>query len=324
MTAGVRIALGRSPAFNGDAADPDVVYYGGTYYAFTTGTALGNHIQVLISTSPTGGYHCTGSGSGCSAHPQYGSTALPSTPGWEQPNTSTSPSVVRYGGHWLMFYDAALAGHAAGTGYDCLSVAVATNITPRSPVFRDTSSRPLECMPTYGAVLDPAALVDPTSGKAYLIWKSNDGASTQPTRIWSEQLNLAGTGFAAGSSPREILYNNTARFPYDTTMDDPFMVRANNRYFLMFTVGLWTSSTYREAFASCTSPLGGCTQSTTGPFTNSYAGAYGPGGGSLFQDQYGDWYIDYEAWASSTCQNYSCGGERRLWVATFDPGGHEP
>ena len=40
-----------SPAFNGDAGDPDVVESAGTYYAFTTGTALGNHIQALVDTS---------------------------------------------------------------------------------------------------------------------------------------------------------------------------------------------------------------------------------------------------------------------------------
>ena len=39
-----------TPAFAGDAGDPDVVYSGGTYFAFTTGTPLGNHIQALVST----------------------------------------------------------------------------------------------------------------------------------------------------------------------------------------------------------------------------------------------------------------------------------
>ena len=49
-----------TPAYNyagsGDAADPQVVDSGGTYYAFTTGNALGNHIAALVSSSPNRGY----------------------------------------------------------------------------------------------------------------------------------------------------------------------------------------------------------------------------------------------------------------------------
>ena len=62
-----------TPAFAGDSGDPDVVYSGGTYFAFSTGTPLGNHIQALVSSSPSSGY---GSYTGES----YGSTALASTP----------------------------------------------------------------------------------------------------------------------------------------------------------------------------------------------------------------------------------------------------
>ena len=49
-----------TPAYNyegsGDAADPQVVYSGGTYYAFTTGNALGNNIAALVSSSPDSGF----------------------------------------------------------------------------------------------------------------------------------------------------------------------------------------------------------------------------------------------------------------------------
>ena len=65
-------ALPSTPAYAGDAGDPDVVESAGTYYAFTTGTALGNHLQALVDTSgsPQSGWRSyTGL---C-----YGSTALP-------------------------------------------------------------------------------------------------------------------------------------------------------------------------------------------------------------------------------------------------------
>jgi hypothetical protein len=41
---GVVAAPSEAPAFAGDAPDPDVVRIGSTYYAFTTGTPLGNNL----------------------------------------------------------------------------------------------------------------------------------------------------------------------------------------------------------------------------------------------------------------------------------------
>src|SRR5580704_7684372 len=53
----VTVSPSATPAFAGDAGDPDVVYSAGTYFAFSTGTPLGNHIQALVSSSASGGYH---------------------------------------------------------------------------------------------------------------------------------------------------------------------------------------------------------------------------------------------------------------------------
>jgi beta-xylosidase len=311
-TAGVHIVPEGTPAFNGDAGDPNVVRNGTTYYAFTTGTALGNHIQVLVSSEPSTGYHSY-------TNKAYGSTGLPSTPSWEQPNTQTSPGVFAYDKHWVMFYDASLAGHSQGTGFDCISVATATTLTASSPVFIDRSSGPLICQPGYGGVLDPTPFYDSATGKAYVLWKSNDGSSSQASHIWSQELNAAGTGLAG--SPVELLTNNTNSFPWETTLDDPSMVNDNGRDFLMFSVGDFLSAGYSESFAACSGPTGPCTQPAGLPFLKSYDQAYGPGGGSLFSDASGNWWIDYAAWNSSSCQSYSCGARRLLYVAPIDLGG---
>src|SRR5665213_1195732 len=114
----IAVSLPASPSFAANAGDPDVVLSNGTYYAFTTGTALGNHIQVVINTSgdPTNGY-------GSYTGQPYGSTALPNVPAWQQVDTQTSPGVASVGGHWVMWYDASLAGHPADSGFSCLAVA---------------------------------------------------------------------------------------------------------------------------------------------------------------------------------------------------------
>lgn len=108
-----------SPAFAGDAADPNVLYSGGVYYAFTTGTPAGNFIQALTDTtgSPASGWQPYTGGSG--------SSALPSPPAWETVNTQTSPGVFFYGGHWVMFYDASVAPNPEDSGHSCISVATA-------------------------------------------------------------------------------------------------------------------------------------------------------------------------------------------------------
>lgn len=124
-----------SPSFGANAGDLDVVLSNDSYYAFTTGTALGNHIQVLINTSgnPTNGF---GSYTGQS----YGSTALPNVPAWQQVDAQTFPGVAPIGGHWVMWFDASLAGHPVDSGFSCLAMATAVTLTPSSPVFTDNSS----------------------------------------------------------------------------------------------------------------------------------------------------------------------------------------
>ncbi len=296
-----------SPAFDGDAPDPSVVTVGSTYYAFTTGTALGNHIQALVDTSgsPSSGWRSyTGVG--------FGSSALPVTPAWEAVNTQTSPGVFFWGGNWLMYYDAATAGHAGDTGFNCLSVASTPTLSVTDPVFVDTSTTPLVCQTGYGGSIDPSPMVDPKTGNAYLIWKSNDGGSLEPARIWSQQLSADGRSLVG--SPVQLLLQDSADFPWESTIENPDLVDVDGTYVLLFSTGIWDTPSYSETFATCAGPTGPCTQSQPGPFLSSYGEASGPGGGSLFQDASGNWQLAYAAWAPG-CTDYSCGGARRLFVA---------
>jgi hypothetical protein len=313
----VGLSLPAGPAYNGDAGDPDVIESAGTFYAFTTGTALGNHIQELVDTtgSPASGWRSyTGT--------TYGSTALPTTPAWQAVNTQTSPGVFNYDNQWVMFYDAAQSGHASDSGYDCLSVATAHSLSSSGTAFTDSSSGPLICQASLGGAIDPSPFIDPSTGMPWLVWKSNDGGSSQPARIWTEELNSTGTGFYPGSSPTEIFYNDTAAYPWEATVEDPSIIPVNGQFDLLFSGGVYTSSSYAEGYAVCTSPVGPCTQSDPNPILSSYGSVAGPGGGSWFQDASGNYWLDYAAWTAG-CTSYSCGGARRLFVTpvTFSAGG---
>ena len=296
-----------SPAYANDAPDPNPIFSGGTYYAFTTGTSLGNYIQALTSSSPASGWQPYTGG--------FGSSALPSPPGWETPNTQTSPGVFYYGGHWVMFYDASTNPNPADSGHSCLSVATASTLSP--PVFTDTSAGPLYCgAPGVGA-LDPSPFVDPDSGAAYVVWKSNDGGgSAAPSQIWSAQLGSGGTTIVG--TPTVLLTVDQSALPWEATTDDPQMVFASGAYDLLFSGGDFTSTSYNEALATCTGPLGPCAQPAA-PFLTTYGSAYGPGGGALFQDAAGNWWLGYAAW-SAPCTSYggSCNAVRQLYTAPID------
>ena len=77
---------------------------------------------------------------------------------------------------------------------------MATATQPQGP-FVDRSTAPLECQPALGGSIDPASFID-TNGSLYLLWKSGGPGSS---KIWSEQLDPAGTAFAAGATPTVLL-----------------------------------------------------------------------------------------------------------------------
>ncbi|HVC70062.1 MAG TPA: family 43 glycosylhydrolase [Acidimicrobiales bacterium] len=293
-----------SPAFAGDAGDPDVVFSSGTYFAFTTGTPLGNHIQALVSSNASSGYHSyTGHA--------FGSTALATTPGWETVNTQTSPGVFDWGGHWLMYYDAAQAPNQSDTGHDCISVAIGgSTLSASSPQFTDNSGGGLICQPTGS--IDPSPFVDPANGNAYLVWKQNDGGSTSQATIWSQQLSADGLGLVGPVG--KLMINNTTAYPWEKTVEDPSMVDAGGTFTLLFAAGIYTTSSYSEGITTCSGPLGPCGAGTQ--ILTTYGSVLGPGGGSLFTDSTGAWWLDYAAWqgGGGGCADYSCGATRDLFT----------
>ena len=303
VTPHLGVVLPGGPAFANDAPDPDIVYDDGTYYAFTTGTALGNYLQALVDTtgSPASGYGPYTGG--------FGSSALPQPPAWQEPGTQNSPGVAYLGGHWVMWYTASKAGHPVDSGFTCLAVATAATLTPTSPVFTDTSSSPTYCPP--GGVLDPSPFVDPATGIAYLVWKTNDGTTLAPSQVWGVQLTQAGTDFAG--APVVMMTVNGA----ERTTDNPQLVSTGGAYFLLFSGGNFEDSSYNEQLTFCAGPLGPCAN-PPGPFltTSGPGSGFGPGGGSLFTDPWGNWWLGYAAWNQlcTSCTN-DLANFRQLYVA---------
>ncbi|MHB8262293.1 MAG: family 43 glycosylhydrolase [Acidimicrobiales bacterium] len=297
LTAAVpEVAQMPSSAYAADAPDPDITLVGSTYYLYTTGTTWGNHIGVLTSPLPTSGWQTiTGQ--------DYGSSALPYPPSWEKPNTQTAPGVFFWDGRYVMYY----AAVDTANGHYCITIA--TSPAPAGP-FSDTSSGPFICQTTYGGSIDPSPFVG-ANGQPWLVWKSNDGSSSQPAHIWSARLSASGLGLV--SAPVTILDQNTVAYPWETTIENPDLVLVNGAYYLFFSGGAWNSSGYAEGYAICSGPAGPCTQPQDTPILSSYGNVAGPAGASLVSDPQGRWWMAYAAWTSG-CTSYSCGGARELYV----------
>jgi beta-xylosidase len=299
-------ALPSAPAWNGDAPDPHITRFGSTWYAYTTGTTWGNHIGVLVSDRPDGGWRTTTGKS-------YGSSALPKPPSWQVTDTQWAPAVYRFAGRYVMFY----AAQRASTREFCISVATASS--PAGP-FTDTSAGPTICQDHLGGVIDPHPFVD-ADGTPWLHFKTNDGepnASGWGTHLVSTVLatRLAADGATPKGSFVEVLRKDTQRFPWQTTVDNPQMVLRDGTFYLFHSGGDYVGNgSYVTGYATCDGPTGPC-RTAAEPILRSYGTVAGPGGGTVASGADGRWWLSYHAWPKG-CYSYAC-GTRRMYVAPLE------
>jgi beta-xylosidase len=251
-----------------DFPDPDVMRFGQTYYAYATNSVAGN-IQIISSTDLN---HWASVGN-----------ALPSLPDWAKPNETWAPSVTVRNGSYLMYYTAEFRP----AGIQCISVATASQ--PQGP-FIDNSVLPLECQQSLGGSIDPSSFTD-ANGVPYLDWKSGGPGSS---KIWAQQLNAAGTGFAPGTNPAQLLAPDQGW--EGGTVEAPDLVLVNGHYFLFFSGNDWNTASYAVGVAGCAGPLGPCTDASPSPILSSGTETAGPGGESFFVDASGKFWMAFHAW----------------------------
>jgi putative cell wall-binding protein len=303
------LTVGAKPAtatWDDDGPDPHIIRFGHRWYAYMTGTTWGNHIGVLVSDRPDGGWRTT-------TGQTWGSTALPSYPDWQERDTQWAPGVYRYGGRYVMFY----AAKAEARGEWCLSVAVAD--APEGP-FRDQTGAtgPIVCQDHLGGAIDPHPFVD-ADGRAWLHFKNNDGMAGPGddhavSKVWAVRLDASGTRPVGDF--HEVMAKDTSRYPWQTTLDNPQMVIRGGVHYLFHTGGDYVGNdTYATGYAVCAGPTGPCTTHPE-PIMTSYGDVAGPGGGTVARGADGRWWISYHAWTRG-CYDYGppCNGERKLFVA---------
>jgi beta-xylosidase len=252
-----------------DFPDPFILPAGTGYYAFATNSAAGN-IQILQSSDLV---HWTAIGD-----------ALPHLPVWAQPGATWAPSVLARGGSYVMYYSAVYGT----SGEQCISEAVATQ--PQGP-YIDSSQWPIVCQLSIGGSIDPSPVIA-ADGTAFLVWKSQ-GANGQTPTLWSQQLTGDGTALVPGVPSALLQSDEGWQHGY---IEGPDMVQVDGRYLLFYSASDWKTASYAIGYATCTGPLGPCTDQSAQPLLGTLSAFSGPGGPSLFSDAKGNLWIAFHAW----------------------------
>jgi Glycosyl hydrolases family 43 len=248
--------------------DPFVLTTAKAYFAFGTNSAGGN-IQILQSSDLD---HWTTVGD-----------ALPHLAAWAQPGATGAPSVLQRGGTYVLYYSA-LDGT---TGDQCISEAVAGQ--PQGP-YVDTSKGPLVCQLDLGGSIDPSPYI--AGGNLYLTWKSQ-GSNGQPPTLWAQEMTPSGTALASGT-PTALL--TPTQSWQAGVVEGPDMLVSGGQYQLFYAGNNSQTAGYAIGVASCSGPLGPCTDDSSQPLVASDSTMSGPGGPDAFVDTQGNLWIAFAAW----------------------------
>ncbi len=237
---------------------------------------------------------------------------MPALAPWVKEGFTWAPEVMRIGDHWLLYYT---ANHRK-KDVQCIGVAVADN--PRGP-FRDASAQPMLCQFELGGSIDANPFRD-ADGKLYLYWKSDGNRVGKGTWIWGQPLSLDGlslSGAPVGLVSDDLKWENKL-------VEAPTMVRSPTGYAMFFSASYygWNPdqrlSPYAMGYATCSEPLGPCTDAPENPILFSYKKRElgclsGPGHQSIFEAG-GRSFITFHAWAAtSNCRKAD--DERYFYVA---------
>ena len=259
--------------------NPFITKVDGLYFMFASQENLYLPVTLLVSSSLTTNWASTNL------------DPLPILPKWAQTGFTWSPDVRRVGGHYVMWFNAALAGKPTSAPMKCIGAATATSVL--GP-YVSTERRPLVCQRSHFGSIDPRTFVDP-SGQLWLIWKSDDNAewtTSTHTTIYSQRLSANGL---------RVLGKPTALLSADRSwehgiIEAPDLVYAGGRYWLFFSGNWFNQPSYGIGVAQCSGPAGPCKPSLQGVWLGSNAQGAGPGEETLFFDG-SRWWLLYAPYA---------------------------
>jgi hypothetical protein len=228
--------------------DPSVLHVGDTYFLYATQGA-GRNVQTATSADLRTW--------------TAGPDALPVLGGWARSGRTWAPEVLATSAGYALFYSAV----DRFSGLQCIGRAVAGD--PTGP-FVDGSTTPLVCQRSSGGSIDP----DPVAadGRITLYWKNDGNCCGLPVRLWGQRMDAAAQQLIG--DPVALLGPSA---PWQGALiEAPEMFLHAGRYYLFYAANAFDSSRYAEGVATCTTPLGPCTDGP-GPILTTTADAIGPG-----------------------------------------------
>jgi hypothetical protein len=274
-------------------ADPWVLADGGRYYLFAS-THAGFRMPVYAVDSLATTYEWT---------PWVFSTreGMPVHPPWAVNNgVFWAPTVGRAAnGTYVAFFSAERKNPPSYERRMCVGRAVATN--PLGPYVSDAA--PFSCgLQDQTGAIDPSVFQGPNGA-----WYLHTSFTSTPGHIYSFALdaNLDQARHWYGTACchyEHRLYSPTQ--PWETTwIENPSMAYdpTTNTYLLAYSAGGdWTSPNHATGLARCSTPLGLCTASGSGPWLAKSAGRSGTGGFSFFRDHDGSTKGVYASFVAGT------------------------
>ena len=187
-----------------------------------------------------------------------------------------------------MFYDAAQAGHATDTGFDCLSVATAGPPQPDGRRLHRQLRRTPDLPVQLGRCHRPQPLH--RSGHRHALVglevQRRGLLPTGPHLVRGAQQHR--DRVLSGQRPHGDLLQQHRRLPVGGHRGGPLHHPGRTGSSTCCSAGASTPRrATRRATPSAATPIGPCTQTDPSPILSSYGSVAGPGGGSWFQDAVG-------------------------------------
>ncbi len=274
-----------NPVYPDNFPDPGVLLVGTTFHAYGT-QGGGANIQTLTSADLV--------------HWTKGEDALPTLGHWATAGSTWAPEVIAINGGYTMFYV------ARDTASDKQCIGRATAKDPAGP-FTDLSAHALVCQPDLGGSIDPNPVRD-TDGRLYLYWKNDGNCCSQKVQLWGQQ--LAATGATLVDKPAALMTNTKAW--QGNVVEAPEMLIHSGAHTLLYSAADYASTSYAVGYASCTGPLGPCTDKSDQPLLASTDQAAGPGHCFPLVLPNGDTWLIYHAWKPDGIGSTYPG--RELWL----------
>ncbi len=263
-----------NPVYNFDFPDPHVILVDDTYYAYSTVVSPSN-IRV-ISSKDLVNWENLGD-------------ALPALPKWSVFNSgfTWAPGVIQIEDMFVMYYVA----RDKEIDKQCIGVGVSDN--PAGP-FTDPNEEAFICQGDLGGSIDAYPFRD-DDGTLYVLWKNDGNCCGLEVALWVQELSPDGLTLV-GEQVKLIVRDQPWERPL---IENPAMVKHNERYYLFYSGNWWESHEYAVSYAVCETVTGPCEKPLNEPWFEFNPPVMGPGGESFFTDTEGNLWMVYHAWTGA-------------------------